>query len=229
MSELHCSRVLRGSSPDTVRIVGRLDGDDVADLAVEDLLHGLAARAVIAPAEAVDQREVLGLGVLARLKVFAQAGAIDGHRLLDERIDPFLDGIGQVEGPEVGRGGQDDQVDLVDDVLVRIEAGVLAILGDVDPRADRRDPLRSERLSSSRSGKASAIATSLTPESAVRACPAAPVPRPPQPTRPTLIVLLPAAWTSGTVKPVETPSRSPPPRRGRRALEEIAPRGGRGR
>ena len=47
------------------------------------------------------------------------------------------------------------------------------------------------------------MATSLVPESAVRACSAAPVPRPPQPTRPTLIVLLPAAWTRGTVKPVE--------------------------
>ena len=66
------------------------------------------------------------------------------------------------------------------------------------------DPLSSDRLSSSRSAKASAIATSLAPESAVRACPAAPVPRPPQPTRPILIVLLPAAWTRGTVKPVET-------------------------
>ena len=39
------------------------------------------------------------------------------------------------------------------------------------------DPLSSDRLSSSRSAKASAIATSVTPESAVRACPAAPVPR----------------------------------------------------
>ena len=48
------------------------------------------------------------------------------------------------------------------------------------------------------------MATSLTPESAVSACSAAPVPRPPQPTRPTLIVLLPAACTRGTVKPVET-------------------------
>ena len=34
--------------------------------------------------------------------------------------------------------------------------------------------------------------------------PLPPVPRPPQPTRPILIVLLPAAWTKGTVKPVET-------------------------
>ena len=67
----------------------------------------------------------------------AKAGAIDGHRLLDEGIDPFLDGIRHVEGPEVGRGGEDDQVDLVDDLLVRIEAGVLAILGNVNTRANR--------------------------------------------------------------------------------------------
>ena len=118
--------------PDALRVVGRLDGDDVADLAVEDLLHGLAARAVVAPAEAVDEGEVLGLGVLARLKELAQAGPVDGHRLLDERVDPFLDGIGQVERPEVRRRGQEDEVDLVDDVLVGVEAGVLAILGDVD-------------------------------------------------------------------------------------------------
>ena len=31
--------------PDALRVVGRLDGDDLADLAVEDLLHGLAPRA----------------------------------------------------------------------------------------------------------------------------------------------------------------------------------------
>ncbi len=119
--------------PDSLRIVGRLDGDDVADLAVEDLLHGLAARAVVSPAEAIDEREVLGLGVLAGLKILAQAGPVDGHGLLDEGVDPFLDGIGQVKRPEMGRGGQNDQVDLVDDVLVRVKAGVLAILGDVDP------------------------------------------------------------------------------------------------
>ena len=156
--------------------------------------------------------------------ILAQAGPVDGHRLLDERVDPFLDGVGQMERPEMGRRGQDDQVDLVDDVLVRVESGVLAILGDVDPRADADAPLSSDRLSSSRSAKASAMATSLTPESAVSACPAAPVPRPPQPISPTLIVLLPAAWTSGTVKPVEIAVAWPRHRHGRRALHEITSR-----
>ena len=42
------------------------------------------------------------------------------------------------------------------------------------------------------------------PESAFRACSAAPLPRPPQPTKPILMVLLPAAWTSGAVKPEAT-------------------------
>src|SRR6266542_1443730 len=51
------------------------------------------------------------------------------------------------------------------------------------------------RLSSSRSAKASAIATSLTFLSALSAWPAAPVPRPPQPIRPTRITSPPAAWT----------------------------------
>ena len=72
-------------------------------------------------------------------KELAQAGAVDGHRLLDEGVDPLLDGVGQVERPEVRRRGQEDEVDLVDDVLVGVEAGVLAILGDVDPR--RRPPI----------------------------------------------------------------------------------------
>ena len=40
------------------------------------------------------------------------------------------------------RRGQEHEVDLVDHVLVGVEAGVLAILGHVDPRADRLDPLR---------------------------------------------------------------------------------------
>ena len=68
--------------------------------------------------------------------ILAQAGAVDGHGLLDEGVDALLDGIGQVEGPEVRRRGQEDEVDLVDDVLVGVEAGVLAILGDIDARAE---------------------------------------------------------------------------------------------
>src|SRR6266542_6826154 len=57
------------------------------------------------------------------------------------------------------------------------------------------------RLSSSRSAKASAIATSLTFLSALSAWPAAPVPRPPQPIRPTRITSPPAAWTCAARAP----------------------------
>src|SRR5438045_3132630 len=53
------------------------------------------------------------------------------------------------------------------------------------------------------------MATSCAPLSAVSACSAAPVPRPPQPTRPTLIVLLPAAWTMGTTRPLEARAAAP--------------------
>ena len=130
-----------------------------------------------------------------------------------------------MKGPEVGRRGQDHQVDLVDDLLVTHRSRCTGDPWGRRPASRLADPLSSERLSSSRSAKASAMATSLTPESAVRACSAAPVPRPPQPTSPTLIVLLPAAWTSGTVKPVETAVAVAAHHRGRRALEEIASRG----
>ena len=199
--------------PDALRVVGRLDGDDVADLAVEDLFHGLAARAVVSPAEAVDQGEVLVLGVLARLEELAQAGPVDGHRLLDECVDALLDGVGEVDGPEVRRRGQEDEIDLVDHVLVAVEAGVLAVLGDVDARADRR-PLRLERLLVEPILEGVGHGDELGVGVGGQRRSAAPVPRPPQPTSPTLIVLLPAAWTRG-------PSgRSSVRGRGRRATVE---------
>ena len=84
--------------------------------------------------------EVLRLGVLGGLDELAQAGAVHGHRLLDEGVDPLLDGVGQVDGAEVRGRRQEHEVDLVDHVLVGVEAGVLAILGDVDPRADASSP-----------------------------------------------------------------------------------------
>ncbi len=109
--------------PDALRVVGRLDGDDVADLAVEDLLHGLAAGAVVAPAEAVDDaRGSSPWRPCTASNELAEAGAVDGHRLLDERVDPFLDGVGQVDRPEMRGRRQEDDVDLVDDLLVGVEA-----------------------------------------------------------------------------------------------------------
>src|SRR5262245_15262087 len=58
--------------------------------------------------------------------------------------------------------------------------------------------LRVSWLSSSRSMKASHMATSLTFESARRACLAAPVPRPPHPTSPTFRGSPPAAYAPGS-------------------------------
>jgi hypothetical protein len=49
-----------------------------------------------------------------------------------------FDGVGEVDGPELRGCRQEDEVDLVDDVLVAVEPGVLPVLGDVDPRAERR-------------------------------------------------------------------------------------------
>ena len=80
------------------------------------------------------------MAALTACEELAQAGPVHGHRLLDEGVDPLLDGVGQVDRPEVRGRRQEDDVNLVDDVLVGVEAGVLAVLGDVDPRAERRRP-----------------------------------------------------------------------------------------
>ena len=82
----------------------------------------------------------MALASLQRLEELAQARAVDGHRLLDERVDALLDRVGQVERPEVRRRGQEDDVDLVDHVLVGVEADVLAVLGHVDPASRRPSP-----------------------------------------------------------------------------------------
>ena len=77
----------------------------------------------------------LALASLHGLDELAQAGAVDGHRLLDERVDALLDRVGQVDRPEVRGRGQEHHVDLVDHLLVGVEARVLAVPGDVDPGA----------------------------------------------------------------------------------------------
>ncbi len=133
MSEEHSSRRL-SRFPNPLRVIGRLDGNHLADLTVENLLHCFAARAVVAPAESVDQGEILGLGVLAGLKEGAQAGPINGHRLLHESVNALLHGTRQMKRPEVRGRGQENEIDLIDDVLVAVKSGVLAILGNVDPR-----------------------------------------------------------------------------------------------
>src|SRR5438876_540170 len=72
------------------------------------------------------------------LSPVAQAGPVDGHRLLDEGVHALLHRVGEVDGAEVWGRGQEHDVNLVDDVLVAVEAGVLAIPGDLDPGADLR-------------------------------------------------------------------------------------------
>ena len=101
------------------------------------------------------------------------------------------------------RRRQEDEVDLVDDVLVAVEAGVLAILGDVDARAERRSFEAGEALIEpilEGVGHGDELGVGIGGEP----CSAAPLPRPPQPMSPILIVSLPAAWTSGAARPVES-------------------------
>ena len=124
--------------PDPLAVVGRLDGPDVADGALEDLLHRGASGLVVAPAEAVDDREALVDRVATRLDVLLEPGRVDGHRLLDEGVLALRDGVAQVHRAEVRRGRQEGHVAGVDDVLVGVEADELGVLGDLDAVADGR-------------------------------------------------------------------------------------------
>ena len=122
--------------PDAGRVVGRLDRRDRPDLAAVDPGHQLASGGVIAPAEAVDGREVLLLRLPGGVQEHPEPRAVDGHRLLDEGVLALLDGVGEVDRPEPGRGGQEDDVDLVDQLLVGVEPDESAVGRDVDPLAD---------------------------------------------------------------------------------------------
>ena len=110
-----------------------LQRDDVADRAVVDALHRLALAVVVAPAEAGDDRQVLLLRLAARLQDRADAGGVDGDRLLAEDVLAGLDGRLEVQRPEVRRRGQEHHVDAAGDhLLVGVEADEAAVGRDVD-------------------------------------------------------------------------------------------------
>ena len=77
----------------------------------------------------------------------ADADGIDGHRLLHEDVLAGLDRGLEVDGPETGRGGRDDVIDVLDgqELLVAVEAGEAGLGLDLDRGRD----LLAERLEGS--------------------------------------------------------------------------------
>ena len=189
---------LRGLVPEAAGVVGALQGDDVADGAVVDALHRLALGVLVAAAQAGDDRQVLLLGLAARVQDRADAGRVDGDRLLAEDVLAGLDGRLEVHGRKCGGVAAAPRRRRWRGPACRRRSRRSSGRASRRPcRRSRRRCAGCSRLAWRRSAKASPMATSLTLGSACRACAAAPVPRPPQPIRPMRSVSLPAAWTSG--------------------------------
>jgi hypothetical protein len=110
-----------------------VDGHDLADVALVDVLHPLLLQPLVAVAEAGDDRQALLPGLLARLDHAAHAGGVGRHRLLAEDVLAGGDGVLQLHRAEAGRRREQDDVDAgVDDLLVGVQAEELVVRLDGD-------------------------------------------------------------------------------------------------
>ena len=112
-----------------------MDDLDRTDRAVLEPSDGFSHEIVIAPAEAGDDRQVLLPGERAGVDDGADAGAVGGDGLFDEAMLAGLDGGLEVQRAEAGRGGEQDDVNALDDLLVGVEPGKAVVVGDVEARA----------------------------------------------------------------------------------------------
>ncbi len=114
--------------------VGLLDALDFADGAVVDALHHLTDSAVIPPAEAGNEVQVLLFRLLDRGHDAADAGGVDGDRFFTEDLQARIHRGLQMRRAEVGRLGQDHHVDqaATDQLLGGVEAGEAVIGRDGD-------------------------------------------------------------------------------------------------
>ena len=101
----------RGLTQTAAAVVVGLQRDDLADRAVVDPLHRLAEAVVVAQAQAGDDRQVLLLRPASQVaSTRADAGRIDGHRLLGEDVLAGLDRGLEVQRPEVRRRAEQHHV-----------------------------------------------------------------------------------------------------------------------
>ena len=133
-------------------------------------------------------------GLLARRGQDLDAAGIDAVRLLDEDVLAGVDRRLDVHRMELGRAGDEHDVDAAcDDLLVAVEAHEAVVVVDLHlARASASSAPAACPARGRRTGRH--MATSRTAGSAVMASLAAPLHRPPQPTMPMRITSLPAAW-----------------------------------
>src|SRR5262249_10215841 len=106
--------------------------DDVANGPIVNSLQTLDVAGLVPALSAGDDRQPLGLGLFVGGQHLADAGPVDGDRLLGKELLARLDRRLDVEGPEPGRRGQHHQVAAVDHLLVGVEADEGSVVGNVE-------------------------------------------------------------------------------------------------
>ena len=96
--------------PEAAGVVGRLHGEDVANIPSQDAAKCFAHARVVAPAKAGDERKILLLRFLDRLEHRAHARAIHRDGFLGKDVLAGSHRGGEVHWPKARRRGQDDQV-----------------------------------------------------------------------------------------------------------------------
>ncbi len=124
---------LRGSGgvPKTALVPVTAGAGDGAKRPVVDFFHGFEVLGLIAALEAGDDRQLMAVGFLVRLKHAANARTIHGDGLLRENVLAGRDGGTQMDRPKARRRCQNHQVDVIDNLLISVQSDVDPIIRNV--------------------------------------------------------------------------------------------------
>src|SRR5262249_23538089 len=117
---------------DLAGVISGVDGSDVTDSAIVNSLVELTPRRVIAPAKTGDERQVLFLGGLCGFEDGTDSRGIGRHRLFAKDVFARVHGGFEVDRPEAGwRGEQNDVHPALDHLLVCVQADETVVRSDL--------------------------------------------------------------------------------------------------
>ena len=136
---LHLAHLRRPerARPRAAGIIIRPHEPYLANRAVADLLDLLQVQRLVPPLQADHHGETFRLGNLVGGQQLPITGGIDTAGLLQEDVPSRLDGSRVMDGPKMGRRGEQHQVDArVDHLLVGLETHETPLRRDVDAGTD---------------------------------------------------------------------------------------------
>jgi len=121
------------TGPKAASIVSAIDGADVTDGALVDLLENCALGQVVAPAKAGHNGELALLGFFDAFHNGANAGSVCSHRFFAEDVFVGFDGSFEVRRTEAGRSRKNHEVNpAFEDLLASVEANEAIFGADVN-------------------------------------------------------------------------------------------------